>query len=336
MLSAAIELEDAFERYSEEDPHYLLDLSERDGKGSPDADDWNNVRRFSKFLQAFYDLTMHISGSLYVTSNLFFHELVSVCILLKDLVSSDDPDMCLMACRMKDKYEKYWGDPEKINLLIFIVVVLDPRYKLDYVEWMITEIYDSIGASKLVKNVKEALNALYQDYRVSSYGDGNKVETASSSDEKIPMSPKHKKIEVLKNKYKKHKCERDGDAKIELDKYLEEDTAEDVDDFDILSWWKFNCSRFPTVAKIARDVLAVPVSTVASESAFSTGGRVLDQFRSSLTPRVVEGLVCAQNWLRAAPFPSIEECLEEVEHLEEEMKNMAIGDAKIDEVVENT
>uniref|UniRef100_A0A803MEM5 BED-type domain-containing protein n=1 Tax=Chenopodium quinoa TaxID=63459 RepID=A0A803MEM5_CHEQI len=39
MLSAAIELEDAFERYSEEDPHYLLDLSERDGKGSPDADD---------------------------------------------------------------------------------------------------------------------------------------------------------------------------------------------------------------------------------------------------------------------------------------------------------
>ncbi|XP_021743212.1 zinc finger BED domain-containing protein RICESLEEPER 2-like [Chenopodium quinoa] len=334
MLSAAIELEDAFERYYEEDPHYLLDLSERDGKGSPDADDWNNVRRFSEFLQAFYDLTMHISGSLYVTSNLFFHELVSVSILLNDLVSSDDPDMCLMACRMKDKYEKYWGDQEKINLLIFIAVVLDPRYKLDYVEWMINEIYNSIVASKLVKNVKEAMNALYEDYCVSSYGDGNKVETASSSDDKIPMSPKHKKIEVLKNKYKKHKCERDGDTKIELDKYLEEDTAEDVDDFDILSWWKFNSSRFPTVAKIARDVLAVPVSTVASESALSTGGRVLDQFRSSLTPRVVEGLVCAQNWLRAAPFPSIEECLEEVEHLEEEMKNMAIGDAKIDEVVE--
>uniref|UniRef100_A0A803MKN7 BED-type domain-containing protein n=1 Tax=Chenopodium quinoa TaxID=63459 RepID=A0A803MKN7_CHEQI len=167
MLNAAIELEDAFERYSEEDPHYVVDLNERDGKGSPDSDDWNNVRRFSEFLQAFYDLTLHVSGSLYVTSNLFFHELVSVVVLLKDLVSSDDPDMCLMACRMKEKYEKYWGDPEKINLLIFIVVVLDPRYKLDYVQWMITEIYDPIVASKLVDNVKVTLNALYEEYRVS-------------------------------------------------------------------------------------------------------------------------------------------------------------------------
>uniref|UniRef100_A0A803LAW0 BED-type domain-containing protein n=1 Tax=Chenopodium quinoa TaxID=63459 RepID=A0A803LAW0_CHEQI len=243
MLNAAIELQDAFERYSGEDPHYVVDLNERDGKGSPDSDDWNNVRRLSEFLQAFYDLTLHVSGSLYVSLNLFFHELVSVAVLMKDLVSSDDVDMCLMACRMKEKYEKYWGDPEKINLLIFIAVVLDPRYKLDYVEWMITEIYDPIVASKLVDNVKVALNALYEEYRVSSSNDVNREEVSSSKDGKTPLSPKHKKIEVLKSKYKKHKCERDGDAKIELDKYLEEDTAEDIDEFDILSWWKFNCSR---------------------------------------------------------------------------------------------
>uniref|UniRef100_A0A803L0M6 BED-type domain-containing protein n=1 Tax=Chenopodium quinoa TaxID=63459 RepID=A0A803L0M6_CHEQI len=194
MLNAAIELEDAFERYSEEDPHYVIDLNERDGKGSPDSDDWNNVRRFSEFLQAFYDLTLHDFGSLYVTSNFFFHELVSVAVLLKDLVSSDDPDMCLMVCRMKENYEKYWGDPEKINLLIFIVVVLDPRYKLVYVEWMITEIYDPIVASKLVNNVKDALNALYEEYRVSSSKDVNKEEVSSSKDDKTPLSPKHKKL----------------------------------------------------------------------------------------------------------------------------------------------
>ncbi|XP_021720764.1 uncharacterized protein LOC110688330 [Chenopodium quinoa] len=64
---------------------------------------------------------------------------------------------------------------------------------------------------------------------------------------------------------------------------------------------------------------------LASESAFSTGGRVLDPFRSSLTPRVVEGLVCAQNWLRSSPFPNIEECLQEVEDLEEDLRNMTIG-----------
>ena len=49
------------------------------------------------------------------------------------------------------------------------------------------------------------------------------------------------------------------------------------------------------LSKLARDVLAVPVSTVASESAFSTGGRILDPFRSSLSPLMVQNLVCAQD-----------------------------------------
>ena len=74
---------------------------------------------------------------------------------------------------------------------------------------------------------------------------------------------------------------------------------------------------FPTMEKIARDVLAVPISTVASESVFSTGGRVLDPFRSSLTPKIVESLICAQDWLCSSPIPNVEEALEDLEQLEE-------------------
>ena len=40
-----------------------------------------------------------------------------------------------------------------------------------------------------------------------------------------------------------------------------------VENFDILTWWKINSSKFTVLPKIARDVLTVPVSTVASESA---------------------------------------------------------------------
>ncbi|KAK1379810.1 hypothetical protein POM88_026554 [Heracleum sosnowskyi] len=40
------------------------------------------------------------------------------------------------------------------------------------------------------------------------------------------------------------------------------------------------------------------VSTVASESAFSTSGHILDPFRSSLSPKLVEALVCTQSWLK--------------------------------------
>jgi hypothetical protein len=47
------------------------------------------------------------------------------------------------------------------------------------------------------------------------------------------------------------------------------------------------------LSKMARDVLAVPVSTIAFESAFSTGRRILDPFRSSLSPDMVQVFVCS-------------------------------------------
>ncbi|KZV51789.1 hypothetical protein F511_11477 [Dorcoceras hygrometricum] len=46
--------------------------------------------------------------------------------------------------------------------------------------------------------------------------------------------------------------------------------------------------------------LAYP--TVASETAFSLGKRVVDLFRSCLSPKMVEALVCAGDWLRAEDF----------------------------------
>ena len=50
---------------------------------------------------------------------------------------------------------------------------------------------------------------------------------------------------------------------------------------------------------MARDILAIPISIVSFEYAFSTGSRILDSFRSSLSPTTVEALICAQNWLRS-------------------------------------
>ncbi|KAA0025770.1 zinc finger BED domain-containing protein RICESLEEPER 3-like [Cucumis melo var. makuwa] len=44
------------------------------------------------------------------------------------------------------------------------------------------------------------------------------------------------------------------------------------------------------------------VSTVASESAFSTGGCVVDSSRCSLAPKTVEALICTQNWLNFDPI----------------------------------
>lgn len=47
------------------------------------------------------------------------------------------------------------------------------------------------------------------------------------------------------------------------------------------------------------------------------GGRVLDRFRSSLTPKLVECLICGQDWFRASPIPiQVEENKVDMEDIE--------------------
>ena len=58
-------------------------------------------------------------------------------------------------------------------------------------------------------------------------------------------------------------------------------------EIDALKWWKKNSGRFPKLAKIAKDVLSVPASTLASEAAFSLSGRVITDFRANLAPETV-------------------------------------------------
>nr|XP_016446021.1 PREDICTED: zinc finger BED domain-containing protein DAYSLEEPER-like [Nicotiana tabacum]XP_016446026.1 PREDICTED: zinc finger BED domain-containing protein DAYSLEEPER-like [Nicotiana tabacum]XP_016446032.1 PREDICTED: zinc finger BED domain-containing protein DAYSLEEPER-like [Nicotiana tabacum]XP_016446038.1 PREDICTED: zinc finger BED domain-containing protein DAYSLEEPER-like [Nicotiana tabacum]XP_016446044.1 PREDICTED: zinc finger BED domain-containing protein DAYSLEEPER-like [Nicotiana taba len=87
------------------------------------------------------------------------------------------------------------------------------------------------------------------------------------------------------------------DTRSELDSYLEENVLPRTPSFDTLSWWKTNGLKFPTLQKMARDLLAIPVFTVASESAFSTSGRLISLHRSRLHPTTLEALMCARTWL---------------------------------------
>ncbi|KAJ3687291.1 hypothetical protein LUZ61_016455 [Rhynchospora tenuis] len=68
--------------------------------------------------------------------------------------------------------------------------------------------------------------------------------------------------------------------------------------------------RYPILSIFVKDILA-------SESAFSTSGRVISQVRNSLSDDTIEALLCCQNWLKAsitensnvisAPLRTIEE-----------------------------
>ncbi|KAL2899637.1 putative AC transposase, partial [Bienertia sinuspersici] len=104
-----------------------------------------------------------------------------------------------------------------------------------------------------------------------------------------------------------------GDAQSNVDAYLNFPlmARNSETPFNILEHWKSQAVSFPIMSCIAKDVLAVPITSVAAESSFSMGGRVLTKYKSSLRTDNVEAFVTTQNWLfRYLKDQEVEECFE--------------------------
>jgi hypothetical protein len=88
----------------------------------------------------------------------------------------------------------------------------------------------------------------------------------------------------------------DKTAASDVDKYFQSEAINFHKTFDILSWWKYQSENFPDLSRLAKDIFAIPATSVPSESAFSTSGRIVDDYRTNLNPRTVESLVLGKNW----------------------------------------
>ncbi|XP_057953181.1 zinc finger BED domain-containing protein RICESLEEPER 2-like [Malania oleifera] len=216
-----------------------------------------------------------------------------------------------------------------MNMLIFVASVLDPRRKLGFVQYALSTMYEGDKGLLVGKKVQDTTMELFAEYKKLSQSkneESNRSETSSSTCSTASTGQGEAVERKFKVLYQKYKTQiGGGDNKSELDRYLGEDCEEDVEGFDILEWWRLNSQRFPVLSHMVRDVLAVPISTVASESAFSTGGRVLDAFRSSLTPKIVQALICTQDWIRGSHTPiKVEEDIDDLENLEKELSKVAL------------
>ena len=196
---------------------------------------------------------------------------------------------------------------------MYVVVVLDPRKKLRYVQFCFSQLFGESVVNTMTGQVKDCLTRLYDHYLTN---DSNFVEVLDSNELSRMVidndcDDPHLMIESQFNTYLD--AEFSVMCKSEVDKYLA-DCCEGVRDekFEILGWWKANSFKYRVLSQVARDVLAMPVSTMASESAFSTGGRILDPFRSSLSPMMVEVLVCTQNWLQSTVPISLRKAMDDV------------------------
>ncbi|XP_055830975.1 zinc finger BED domain-containing protein RICESLEEPER 2-like [Solanum dulcamara] len=217
------------------------------------------------------------------------------------------------------------------NSYVEIGIIADPRYKLESVSYALVKMFGEKRPS-IQAEIKKYMTSLFSEY-VKSNSKGSvlaqslpcsSLDTSTFGLSNSQVSTQSTGLlESFMKDLKNYKTANGGvDARTELDKYLGEEIEDDSKEFNILNWWKMNSARFSILAEMARDVLVVPISSVASQSAFSMGGRLLDSFRSSLTPNLVQALVCLQNWLQSEKLQqsvSVEEDLDNLEQLEQDL-----------------
>ncbi|CAH9083957.1 unnamed protein product [Cuscuta epithymum] len=275
MLAVALELKEVFS---------CLDTSVLDYSGGPTTEDWKRIETLHNYLKILFDTSNLLSGPTTPTTNAFFHEVWKIQLELARAAVSKDPFVSGLTKLMQERFNKYWNS---CCLILSIAVIVDPRFKMKLVEFSFSKIYGE-DATSYVKVVDDGIHELFQDY-VDPNGGGTRDghDISNNNNNKSGLTEFDAFIMETTSQL----------AKSELDQYLEESLLPRVHEFDVVGWWKLNRMKYPTLSKMARDILTVPVSTVTGESVFSTvGPKEMDRYRCSLRPETVEALVCAKDW----------------------------------------
>ncbi|XP_031268837.1 zinc finger BED domain-containing protein RICESLEEPER 2-like [Pistacia vera] len=221
----------------------------------PKKEDWDKVEKICSILKVFSGASNLISRSDYPTSNLFLKQVCTIKIMLDSKSQDEDEFIQSMIWKMKEKFDKYWGE---CNLLMGVAAILDPRLKMRvYMEY--------VDASKTL-TIAHASTSTRDGVKV--VGEGSRA-TAERADDWDDFSQFLDVVETIEP------------TKLELDCYLGEGCHKYVGDpttFDALTWWKANSTKFLILSTMARDILVIPITTVASKSAFSANSRVIDTY----------------------------------------------------------
>ena len=253
--------------------------------------DWNVAFKFMDFLKVFYDATLACSTVYEPTSCKVLMHLYNISYTFKTFRENI---MFKNICdTMEEKFQKYWKD---IPHLFIFAAVLDPTIKEVGSKLLVEGISENLqtGLDTNFDTIMSSMHELFNFYR-NKFGSSNtysNVQQASTS----YKNPAH--LLLLKGKGVASSIDTNRN---ELQRYCSanlEDlaTPSQLQNFDILEFWMGKTSFFPILSIMARDLLTPPASTVASESAFNTGGRILDEHRSRLSSETLDSLLCLKDW----------------------------------------
>ncbi|XP_056854989.1 zinc finger BED domain-containing protein RICESLEEPER 2-like [Raphanus sativus] len=278
MLSRALQFRVAFDKMEAEDRlynDYFLEVENGvKRQGPPDVIDWNAVEKLKRFLIIFYNSTLVVSASSKVNSYKCYGEIVTIERNLTALANNLDPDLKLKAEDMLHKFLKYWDGMKNVNRMLIIASIIDPRKKMGFANLCFEKLYgkDSIESKEMSASVLDLLTSMFQEYsgrfRVASTQSSQTKQAPSASVQEAQEQMERLKLVVedfgyerMDSVYKELVAETENEARDELEMYLKEPVENQKlmmgFEFDILGWWKVHRIKFPVLAEMARDLLAM-------------------------------------------------------------------------------
>ena len=149
--------------------------------------------------------------------------------------------------------------------------------------------YGHEKSKSILKKLKDIIKSLFSQYMSlnplpldTHASSGLSLDVASQS--QVESNDDGSNANLL-DKFKLKVKKMQGELKrIELDRYMEDDVEDNYEGFDVLRWWRGKIVKYHVLSYMAKYILAIPVFTISSKSAFRIGGRVIDPYRSSLSP----------------------------------------------------
>jgi hypothetical protein len=254
--------------------------------------EWEQLERVKEFLKTFFTATVQLSCSYSPTSFELLKHLYNISKVYSELEQAEIHDKSLtpIVDAMKQKFLKYWED---VPLLAVIANCLNPAYKKYYTIKFIERYKDNLHLDKtgVEAYVDSKFNEMFNTYSSRMSGNQNPSSSRAGPSSTSRSTSSGGLLADFQSESQPHTSTN------EILSYMA--MLNEPEDVDIVGWWRRHARIYPILAMMARDVFAVPVSTVPSESCFSSANRILSDKRSKLGAHVFERLVCLKDWIDA-------------------------------------
>ena len=178
--------------------------------------------------------------------------------------------------KLVEYYSETWAG------MYAVALILDPSSKMEYYE-------DNDWCRGAVAHAKNALLHVIEEYGRTP---GTTTVPQPSPASGLAYSLDDDLDDVRERMMKRRCVEKES----ELERYLKADTIDTH--ADILQWWKQNAKAYPCLARIARDYLAIPATSVPAERAFSGGADLISAKRGSMDEVTIRTCIVLDSWMQ--------------------------------------